>query len=107
MFQVLKKTANHVILPELKKNFLNEKISKDDQLLQPVYLAPQERVERNDLRRKTKETLRTYINNFIFRISCKNTKEYFQILYNNLKKTHAALVEFFLELKEFVSDQNE
>ena len=90
----------------ITKNFLNKEIPKDDQLLHPVYLTPQERVEHKDIRRRKKETLRTYINDFISCISCKNTKEYFQSLNNNLRDTHVALDEFFLELKEFVTDQN-
>ena len=36
----------------------------------------------------------------------KTQKNTFKV-YNNLGVTHAALVEFFLELKEFVTDQNE
>ena len=91
----------------ITKIFLNEEIPRDDHLLHPVYVTLQQRVEHNDKIRKTKETLRTYIKDYISCISCKNTKEYFQSLFNNLGVTHAALVEFFLELKEFLTHQNE
>ena len=41
----------------MTKNFLNEEIPNDDQLLHPVYVTLQERVEHNNTTRKTKESL--------------------------------------------------
>ena len=88
-----------------KKNFLHEEILENDQLLHPVYITPEEKAELNDIRRKTKETLRSYINSYISQILCRNTQEYFQSLLNDLKDSHSSLVDFFLELKEFVDEQ--
>ena len=45
----------------ITKNFLHKEILENDQLLHPVYLTPEERPELNDIRKKTKETLRSYI----------------------------------------------
>ena len=41
----------------MTKNFLNEEIPNDDQLLHPVYVTLLERVEHNNTTRKTKESL--------------------------------------------------
>ena len=85
------------------KNFLHEKILGNDQLLHPVYITPEERAELNDIRKKTKETLRSYINSYISQILCRNTQEYFQSLLNDLKESHSSLVDFFLDF--FVDEQ--
>ena len=91
----------------ITKNFLHKEILENDQLLHPVYITPEERAELNNVRKKTKETLRSYMNSYISRISCRKTQEYFQSLLNDSKESHSSLVDFFLELKEFVDEQND
>ena len=91
----------------ITKNIWHEEIPENDQLLHPVYITPEERAELNNVRKKTKETLRSYINCYISRISCRNTQEYFQSLLNDSKDSHSSLVDIFLELKEFVDEQND
>ena len=86
---------------------MHEEILENDQLLHPVYITPEERAELNDIRKKTKETLRSYINSYISQILCRNTQEYFQSLLNDLKDSHSSLVDFFLELKKLVNEQND
>ena len=91
----------------ITKNIWHEEIPENDQLLHPVYITPEERAGLNNVRKKTKETLRSYINSYISRISCRKTQEYFQSLLNGSKESHSSLVDFFLELKEFVDEQND
>ena len=87
----------------ITKNILREEIPKNDQLLHPVYITPEERAKQNDIRKKTKETLREYISEYMSKISCVYSKEYYESLYEDLKDNHNSLVVFLLELKEFVS----
>ena len=69
-FRKLLKIRRYYIIT---RNFLHEEISEKNQLLYPGYITPGERAELNDFRKKTKETLRSYRNSYISRISCRNT----------------------------------
>ena len=73
----------------------------------PVYIAPEEIDVHNDIRNKTKETIRSSIGSYIKTVVCQHTREYFQHMFSNYKDTHASLAKFFMELKRFVEEQND
>ena len=82
---------------------MQEEIPNFEHLLHPVYITPEERKEQNDIRKKTKETLREYIINYLSEISCVYAREFYESLYEDVKDNHSSLVTFLLELRDFIN----
>ena len=90
----------------ISRQFLNEEIPDDPELLHPVYITTEENLKYNDISRMSKDAIQGTILNKIENILCKEVRRFFLTkLESEVKNTISALVQFNTEIEEYIRDQ--